>query len=376
MLFGKRFLLILIALFLFSQYLFAAEEIDIQNGDSSLPQLKTQRVSGPYCGIYSLYFSLDSIGLITRLEDYMKPEYVGSHKGSSAKELIAAAEHFGAHAEIFSHLTYHELKRINQPILLHIRSHWADGGYNHWVAFLGFDGSRVRILDPLQNISAAELLANWDGTGIVVSQKPVQNTFIWEARRDLLILIVTLFAIAFILHRFFEKTQNMPENIQIKTKRLIFQTAALVLLACVLGIGYHTVSHIGFLQNPTALAEVTRRYYFADIPEISLEQMEKELSQKETPFLIDARRSIDFQHGAISQAVSMPMDSSLPERRQVLKGISPSRRIIVYCQSSGCGYADEIAKFLKFNGYENLVIYRGGYRDWQQTRRTPKNSRQ
>jgi rhodanese-related sulfurtransferase len=58
------------------------------------------------------------------------------------------------------------------------------------------------------------------------------------------------------------------------------------------------------------------------------------------------------------------VSSTLPERQEALQGVSSSFPIIVYCQSAGCRYADEVAAFLKFNGYPDISIYRGGYREW------------
>ena len=159
----------------------------ISQTQSALPELKTQLAYGPYCGIYSLFICLDSLGVKTDVENFVSPEFVGSYKGSDAKELIDAAEKSGAYAEVFANLTQQELYRIKNPMILHFRSHWGDGGYNHWVAFLGFDGIRVRILDaphPLQTISTAELLANWDGTALIVSKEPIVTSFIMQARFD------------------------------------------------------------------------------------------------------------------------------------------------------------------------------------------------
>jgi len=354
---------VLILLF-FVTPVFADEEMFVE--------LKAPRATGPYCGIYSLYLCLDSLSISTEFEDYISPQFVGSYQGSSAKELIDAAEHFGAHAEVFSNLTATELYRIGQPMILHIRSNWETGGYNHWVAFLGFEGNHVRILDyphPLQNMTLAELLANWDGVAIVVSKEPVDTTFLYWAKLDLFILVAALFSIFYFCGKAFKarlrkKTMTSRHH---KWRELPQQSVALIFASFAVGVGYHAVSPVGFLQNPTAVAEVVRRYYSTDISTVTLKELESEMKGANPPLLIDARRAIDFQYGAIPNAVSLPIDSSLPQRQQVFQGVSKSQRIIVYCQSQYCGYADEIAKFLLFNGYENTAVYPGGYREWGET---------
>jgi rhodanese-related sulfurtransferase len=131
----------------------------------------------------------------------------------------------------------------------------------------------------------------------------------------------------------------------------------------IIAIFCHAFSETGFLRNPTAVAEVTRRYYSIDITEINLSEMQDIVAEK-TCLIFDTRYTHDFKHGTIPGAKNMSINSTLSERQQLLAGIDKKHRIVVFCQSVGCGYADEIAQFLKFNGFLNVVLYRGGYREW------------
>jgi rhodanese-related sulfurtransferase len=337
--------------------------------DSSLgPVLKDHRVSGPYCGIQSLFICLDTLGIRTDLRDYITSEYVGSFQGSTAEELMQAAEDSGANAACFSNLTHRELARFESPAILHMRSNWADGGFNHWVTFLGFEGTRARIVDaprPLQTMTTAELLANWDGTAIVVDRERPSEAFIRAARLDYL-LGVAVFVLVVVLLQAGVSTKRVEERSSVMHhgKVALAQAGVLLGVALVLGLGYHSCLAIGFLRNPSALAEVARRYHSVEIPELTIAQTEKEIAE-ESPLVLDARRVKDYQRGALPGAKSMSLYSTLPDRQEVLKDVSKVRRIVVYCQSSRCGYADEVAKFLKFNGYEDLAIFRDGWREWK-----------
>jgi len=315
------------------------------------------------------------LGIATDIEDYIKTDYVGSFQGSTAEELIQAAKDFGAKAECFSHLTHRELGRIDSPVILHMRSNWGDGGFNHWVAFLGMDGGRVRIIDaphPLQTMKTAELLANWDGTAIVVDREEPNQAFILAARVDYLLGVAVLVLAVFFLQTVFSTHRIRRQSPPIHPGRAVLvQAGAILGVSTVLALAYHACCEIGFLRNPTALAEVTQRYYSVDIPELTVAQTEKEIREGK-PLVLDARRVIDYQRGALPGAKSMSLYSTLPERQEVLTDVSKSRRIIVYCQSSRCGYADEVAKFLKFNGYEDLAIFRGGWREWKETHQPGK----
>lgn len=347
--------------------------------DGIKPNLQDNRVSGPYCGINSLYICLSSLGINTDLCEYITTRYVGSFQGSSAEELVRAAEGFGAKGTCYSHLTHRELKRIHSPAILHMRSNWADGGYNHWVAFLGFERGRIRIVDPphpLQTISPAELLANWDGTAVVISKENVDATFLAAARIDYFLIVGLILLAAFLLRNNLRITNHADRDSSwlVRLHHLLPQSAVIFALAVGLGLVFHACSDIGFLSNPTALAEVKRRYYSVDIPELTIEETIAEIDRK-NPLVLDTRRVRDFRRGSLPGAESMSLFSSLPERQEVLAGVPKSKRLIVFCQSAGCDYADEIAKFLEFNGYENLAIYREGYREWKEEKVEPETEK-
>ena len=144
-----------------------AEESIHSDAKPLLSNLKMIEVSGPYCGIYSLIAILDTLGIHPNPQELLTKEFVGSLKGSSNLELEKAAEKFGLYAKTYSGLTWRELKTSESSMILHFRSTYADSQFDHWVACLGVDGGKARIIDlphRLTTIPFAELLAKWDGT--------------------------------------------------------------------------------------------------------------------------------------------------------------------------------------------------------------------
>jgi hypothetical protein len=233
----------------------SSEHSSQQPLEMELPKLSDNRVSGPYFGINSLFICLSSLGIETNLEKFISIDYVGSFAGSSAKELIHAAEDFGAKAECFSHLTHHELNRVNSPMILHMRGDWAESGYKHWVAFLGYDGDRVRIIDAphtLQLISDAELLANWDGTAIAIAKDDVNQSFISAARIDYCFAVGLILLTIYVVNNIFvaTKVNNKLEPPFTRVRHLAKQMGAIIGFALLFAIGWHTFSEIGFLRNP------------------------------------------------------------------------------------------------------------------------------
>lgn len=346
------------------------EPVD-QKPQTVLPTLKEIEVSGPYCGIYSLVACLNVYGITPNIEALLVPEYVGSFQGSSDKELIKAAEAQGLYGKTYSNLTWHELYKSESPMILHFRSSFSDQKYNHWVAYFGVDHGKARVIDvphELTTVSFAELMAKWDGTAIVISDKPIDSQMTYVSAFNYLGLVSALLGSMFLIQLlFWDKTKEAfaaPNRFE-RLKRGIFQASFLLGTIFVMAVFYHACSSTGLLRNPTAVAEVTRRYYSVDIPEISLAEMQKIVDDQSTP-IFDARYVRDYNLGTIPGAMSLSINSSLTERQQLMQSIDDkSKRIVVFCQSAGCGYADEVAQFLKFNGYNNVVIYRGGYREWK-----------
>jgi hypothetical protein len=316
--------------------------------DLPVPVLKEIEVSGPYCGIYSLIACLEVYGIHADLESLLLPEYVGSFQGSSDKELIVAAEKYGLYGKTYGNLTWQELQKSTTPMILHVRSSYADQKFNHWVAFLGVEDNKARIIDvphQLATIPFAELMAKWDGTAIVISDKPITESVFSPARAHYLWLVMLLLGGMLSIQRFFwnpSKEPSVAPTFLLRVKRGVFQTAFLLGSIFVVAVLYHATSETGFLRNPTAVAEVTRRYYSVDIPEISFTEMQKIVSEKKTP-IFDARYIRDYKYGNIPGAKTLSINSSLDERQQQLRGISKEQQMVVFCQSSGCGYADEIA---------------------------------
>jgi rhodanese-related sulfurtransferase len=200
----------------------------------------------------------------------------------------------------------------------------------------------------------------------VLSKNPIQDDLIWKARLDYLPLALCILGSVWMVRIFAPTNVLEPSSastVHLMIKRIIIQCIALVGIIGFIAVLFHSIAETGLLKNPVAVAEVTRRYYAVNVPEISLDEM-KTLVEQNRSLLFDTRFRLDFAFGAIPHAVNLSIDSGLAERKSILQGIDKSAKIVLYCQSSRCGFSDEVASFLKFNGYRNVSIFRGGYREW------------
>jgi rhodanese-related sulfurtransferase len=141
------------------------------------------------------------------------------------------------------------------------------------------------------------------------------------------------------------------------------QCAVILLITLLLGGTYHLLAPTGLLRNPAAAKIVTGRFASSGVPELSHAETKERLKSGEV-LLFDTRPAEKFAEGTIPGAVNFPMNSTLPERETLLADVPRSMPVILFCKTNRCPYADDIARFLRFNGYENVAIYRDGYSKW------------
>ena len=81
--------------------------------------------------------------------------------------------------------------------------------------------------------------------------------------------------------------------------------------------------------------------------------------QGDEVFLLDVRPALEYQHGHLPGAVSLPIDQ-LSIR---LDELPRDRRIVTYCRGSFCLFADEAVAILRRHGFDAYRL-EGGWPEW------------
>ncbi len=320
---------------------------------STNPELLMPAKRG-YCGVNSVYTCLRSLGLNLKPSDLIRKKYVGTTLGSTASELVKAARDFGADAHFVENLGYLELQAAQSPMILHVRSPGGENEYSHWVAFLGFESGDAIVVDApeTKHIPLAEVLATWDGSAIIVSDTTAQLPYIYTSHLNVVFLGAVAFFSIGILRTSIDRLLGSDHSLS--------GTVVLLTVALGLAVIFHAFSSVGFLRNPEAVTALQPTPpAFASI---TLDVFAESLSDY---LLIDARLARDFANGSLPDARNIPVDSPVQVRAKALRGVSRSQPIVVFCQSAGCGYSDQIAHFLEINGYSDVSVYREGYVEWR-----------
>jgi rhodanese-related sulfurtransferase len=82
--------------------------------------------------------------------------------------------------------------------------------------------------------------------------------------------------------------------------------------------------------------------------------------------LIDARLPGEYGAGHIEGAINIPYEK-LPEYYEKLTATVPlDAAIVCYCRSVTCDDSENLVRELKFTGYNNVVLFKGGWDEWSQ----------
>lgn len=366
--FGMRFVFLVLCMPLFLSMEGAggtAEKTHPNDGTSS----GENKAYTPYCGLYCLYAVMRMAHMDVGMRDLMRPEYIGSKKGSSLVELQQAAEDHGMYAEPVKRLTVADLKRLNYPLILHVKSNLEALDYDHYELFLGMEGDRLRLLnppEPLQLVPVHELEPRWAGNGLLLAAQPItMKSVLSPGKRRLVVSVVGALAAVLGVHLAKRRFAAAPWLVRRWTplRLSVAQAMAFGLLAVVTGFVYHFVKDAGLLSHARAAAAVQRAHQGNFIPKVNMKTVRRSLGN-DTVF-VDARLARDFDMGHLDGAINVPVDADEAAYKQTMADIARDSPIIVYCQSKACKFADTVAIRLMERGFGDISIYRGGWREWQ-----------
>ena len=96
--------------------------------------------------------------------------------------------------------------------------------------------------------------------------------------------------------------------------------------------------------------------------EIDTQGLEAMLNAKVPMTLVDARADKWFDGILILGAQRLPSDA----HEDVIRKILPNKNqlVVVYCAGEGCDASKNLAKRLVGQGYENVIDYHGGTKEW------------
>ena len=81
--------------------------------------------------------------------------------------------------------------------------------------------------------------------------------------------------------------------------------------------------------------------------------------------LVDARSGAEYEAGHITGAVNIPYDELLDNYERLKTAIPADAVVVCYCEGPTCDQSENLAKELTFMGYTNVLVYKGGWQEWE-----------
>lgn len=320
-------------------------------GVALLCQLHAASASEPYCGLYSAYAALRALGVEAKFEELCDGQFLSGRQGSTALDLIQVASKYRVRAEQRDQMSLADLRSSSVPVILHTSTIASGPEFDHWMLFLGMWGDAVRVYDGsigVQTISAGELLGQWDGVGILIGPSSPRSLLL-GVNLDLCLALVLVVAAQCLLYG----TRILAR----------YPAARLALLALLPSVVWHLALDYGFVRDRSAVLTTLSRYSRAELPIVDAEQVAVSLRDRDI-VLVDARVPKAYQRAHLKGAINIPVSASPLALRGAVAQIPLDKRLIVYCQSDRCRWADAVGRVLSARGYRSVAVFRGGMEAW------------
>jgi len=146
---------------------------------------------------------------------------------------------------------------------------------------------------------------------------------------------------------------------------LSVRVAALLLISCILGVLANTLlpMRIPWVEDWSHYVEA--RAYREHLALAPFEQA-REFADSGSHIIFDARSLADYEEGHLPGAMPLPFEEVNEQFIQYQDILFPEQPIMTYCSGKDCDDALELGIYLRKQGFTNLVLYLGGWDEWQQ----------
>ncbi|MDL2719025.1 MAG: rhodanese-like domain-containing protein [Acidobacteriota bacterium] len=121
-------------------------------------------------------------------------------------------------------------------------------------------------------------------------------------------------------------------------------------------------------KSPSSPADLTRRFPPHNKPYVEISGDDAAWLFARGMLVLDARRTKDFEAGHIAGSRSFPVwESDIDARVTALvgEGRDGAIPVVLYCSGGDCEDSHMLAQKLYGGGFNNLLVYRDGWPDWQ-----------
>ena len=140
------------------------------------------------------------------------------------------------------------------------------------------------------------------------------------------------------------------------------EAGLLFVIAAALGFIYTAATEKGMFARGTKAAHGSRADMAA--PAMISRTEAQALFDSSKALFIDARHDFDYKLGHIKGAINVPL-KDFDTAKSALSSVPKNRLIVSYCDGAECNSSIELSVKLMKEGYTNVRIFFGGWREWR-----------
>ncbi len=140
---------------------------------------------------------------------------------------------------------------------------------------------------------------------------------------------------------------------------ILFQVSVVLVISIIAGLCFNVYKGRISLMF-TAYTPPPSQFESIDIETL------KVLIDQDMAVIVDARERDDFQMGHIKGALNLPIKEFSELYESIVASLPEGKTIVVYCSSETCTDSEKLAEFLKQKKHTDIMVYKGGYAEWQE----------
>ncbi len=146
--------------------------------------------------------------------------------------------------------------------------------------------------------------------------------------------------------------------------RSSLQCGAILLLAATAGLGINSLRTDGLSLSTDWSPAARMALASGENLLIPLEEAKDHFLAR-TALYLDARPKDTYDQGHIKGALNLPLEDLDDRYTDVVAHIPTDKLIITYCEGITCDLSEELARFLREDGFENVKVLADGWTVWR-----------
>jgi rhodanese-related sulfurtransferase len=150
----------------------------------------------------------------------------------------------------------------------------------------------------------------------------------------------------------------------IRLLQALREAGVLLLVATALGFIYTAATEKGLFARPSPALQAQSAGFLT--PSMVTRDQARAYFDSGKALFIDSRHEFDYKLGHIRGAISIPL-SIYQTKKAVLDSIPKNRLLVAYCDGAECNSSIELSVKLAKEGYTDVKIFFGGWREWMES---------